>query len=155
MQALIVNLLAWDGVIIRKILAIVDMKNTVMTMRSACMGVVFSLALAACDDAPSRGSGGGQASVQTPAKPAVIHSELGEAGKSLYIRNGCIGCHGAGGQSRNPGKFPALAGQSAAYLVQQLQDFKSYKRRNPMMSSVAVNLKDEDIPALAAYLSEL
>lgn len=89
------------------------------------------------------------------AKPAVVHSELGEAGKSLYISNGCIGCHGAAGQSRNPGKFPALAGKSAEYLVQQLQDFKSYKRRNSMMSSVAVNLKDEDMPALAAYLSEL
>ena len=77
-----------------------------------------------------------QASAE-PAKPAIIHSELGEAGKSLYISNGCIGCHGAGGQSRNPGKFPALAGKSADYITQQLQDFKSYKRRNPMMSSVA------------------
>lgn len=93
--------------------------------------------------------------VAAPAQPAVVHSELGEAGKSLYISSGCIGCHGAAGQSRNPGKFPALAGKSADYLVQQLQDFKSYKRRNPMMSSVAVNLKDEDMPALAAYLSEL
>lgn len=90
-----------------------------------------------------------------PAKPAVIHSELGVAGRSLYSSNGCIGCHGVAGKSRNPGKFPMLTGQSADYIAQQLQDFKSYKRRNPMMSSVALNLQDEDIPKIAAYLSEL
>ncbi len=90
-----------------------------------------------------------------PAKPAVVHSDLGNAGKSLYISSGCVGCHGVGGQSRNPGKFPVLAGKSAEYLVQQLQDFKSYKRRNPMMSSVAVNLKEQDMAKIAAYLSEL
>lgn len=96
--------------------------------------------------------------VSTPpaaAKPEVVHSELGEAGKSLYISKGCIGCHGPGGQSRNGAKFPALAGQNAEYLVQQLQDFKSYKRRNAMMSSVAVNLDDADMLPIATYLAEL
>jgi len=111
-----------------------------------CLLSISAFSLSACKD---------KAADTAPAKPAVVHSELGNAGKSLYISNGCIGCHGAGGQSRNPGKFPALTGKSAEYLVEQLQDFKSYKRRNPMMSSVAVNLKDEDMPKIAAYLSEL
>lgn len=110
-----------------------------------CLLSLSAFSLSACKDK----------SEAAPAKPAVVHSELGNAGKSLYISSGCIGCHGAGGQSRNPGKFPVLAGQPAEYLVQQLQDFKSYKRRNPMMSSVAVNLKDEDMLKIAAYLSEL
>lgn len=106
-----------------------------------------ALSLMGCKEQPD--------SPAVPAKPAVVHSELGEAGKSLYISNGCIGCHGAAGQSRNPGKFPVLAGKSAEHLVQQLQDFKSYKRRNAMMSSVAVNLQDADMLKIAAYLSEL
>ena len=110
-----------------------------------CLLSISAFSVTACKE---------QASTEL-AKPVVTHSELGKAGKSLYLSSGCIGCHGAGGQSRNPGKFPALAGKSADYLVQQLQDFKSYKRRNPMMSSVAVNLKDEDMPKIAAYLSEL
>ena len=90
-----------------------------------------------------------------PNKPEIIHSKLGKIGKSLYISNGCINCHGAKGQSYNPSKFPILAGKPSQYLVQQLQNFKSYKRYNPMMNSVAVNLKDNDILTLSAYLSEL
>lgn len=110
-----------------------------------CLLGLSALSLSACKEKADA----------APAKPAVAHSELGHAGQSLYVSSGCVGCHGAGGQSRNPGKFPVLAGQSAEYLVQQLQDFKSYKRRNPMMSSVAVNLQEEDMLKIATYLSEL
>lgn len=91
----------------------------------------------------------------TTAKPEVVLSPDAEAGKSLYISKGCIGCHGPSGTSRNPGKFPVLAGQSADYLTEQLLAFKTYKRRNAMMTSVAVNLQDEDITLLSVYLSEL
>lgn len=77
------------------------------------------------------------------------------AGKSLYLSKGCIGCHGPEGKSRNPKTYPVLAGKSADYIVEQLTAFKTYKRRNPMMSSVAVNLQEEDMTQLAAYLSAM
>lgn len=62
----------------------------------------------------------------------------------------CMGCHGPKGISR-VASYPSLAGQSEAYLAEQLHAFRSGTRENPMMSSIAVSLSDDDILALAAY----
>ncbi|AZZ93286.1 c-type cytochrome [Hahella sp. KA22] len=66
----------------------------------------------------------------------------------------CAGCHGAEGVSNN-GVWPNLAGQKEGYLVKQLKDFRDGKRNDPMMSSMAKPLSDDDIANLAAYYSQL
>jgi cytochrome c553 len=66
--------------------------------------------------------------------------------------NQCFACHGADGISKMP-DAPNLAGQNEAYLVKALNDFKSGKRENEMMSLMAKGLSDEDIAQLAAYYS--
>ncbi len=48
----------------------------------------------------------------------------------------CMGCHGLAGNSTIP-TFPKLAGQGEAYLIKQLQHFKSGERKNAMMNGVA------------------
>ena len=48
-----------------------------------------------------------------------------------------------------------LAGQKAGYLKKQLQDFKTGKRQDPMMSGLAKPLSSTDIENLAAYYSSL
>ncbi|MFO1109650.1 MAG: c-type cytochrome [Bradyrhizobium sp.] len=63
----------------------------------------------------------------------------------------CAGCHGDKGQGFPP--FPALAGKPEAYQVKALQDFKSGARSNPMMSSMAAMLSDQDMENLAAYFA--
>ena len=45
----------------------------------------------------------------------------------------------------------SLAFLSPVYLLQQLQDFKSGQRRNPMMDAVVVNLQAADLKTLAAH----
>ncbi len=40
----------------------------------------------------------------------------------------CAACHGPGGAKPIAGNYPKLAGQGEAYLVKQLQDYKSGKR---------------------------
>jgi len=65
----------------------------------------------------------------------------------------CIGCHGADGNSLNP-IWPKLAGQSAAYLEKQLVDYKSGKRKDPMMSGMAMPLNDQDIANLSAFFAK-
>jgi cytochrome c553 len=65
----------------------------------------------------------------------------------------CAGCHGANGQGIPP--TPALAGKSADYLVQQLKDFKSGKRDNPVMKGMAAGLSDQDMANVAAYYASL
>jgi cytochrome c553 len=62
----------------------------------------------------------------------------------------CQACHGANGVSRNQ-HVPNLAGQQAAYLVLQLQAFKTGTRRNSSMEAVAAQLSDAEMNALADY----
>src|SRR5687767_6317337 len=65
----------------------------------------------------------------------------------------CLACHGMNGNSTNP-EWPALAGQNAKYVKEQLQLFKKGERVNPLMSPMAATLTDQDIADLAAYYSQ-
>lgn len=66
----------------------------------------------------------------------------------------CAACHGMNGVSNND-LWPNLAGQKAGYLVKALKDFKAGNRNDPMMSSQAKMLSEEDMANLAAYYSSL
>ena len=66
----------------------------------------------------------------------------------------CSACHGPGGQSISP-VFPNLAGQQAAYIMLQLDAFRSHQRGDPnaqaYMWGMASQLSDDTIQALANY----
>jgi cytochrome c553 len=66
----------------------------------------------------------------------------------------CAACHGAAGISAIP-MYPNLAGQKEVYLVKQLKDFKSGKRKDPVMGAMAMPLSDEDIANISAYYASL
>ncbi len=66
----------------------------------------------------------------------------------------CMACHGPAGISTNP-TFPHLAGQNAAYLVRQLERFRSGERYDALMTPVAQSLSDDDISALAMYFDSV
>jgi len=66
----------------------------------------------------------------------------------------CAACHGPQGISNNV-LWPNLAGQKKGYLVKQLKDFHSGKRKNALMSSIAKSLTAEEIENLARYYSSL
>jgi|SRR5271166_4781043 len=69
----------------------------------------------------------------------------------------CAWCHGPRGNSISP-IYPALAGQKAWYLIEQLQAFRAQTRRDPyargMMWGMAAQLDDTQIAALADYFSK-
>ena len=65
----------------------------------------------------------------------------------------CAGCHGAHGEGR--AQNPALAGISESKFEQAIKDFKSGKRKNPMMKMFAGKLGSKDVANLAAYYSSL
>lgn len=75
-----------------------------------------------------------------------------EAGKAKSLT--CGACHGAEGNSANA-LWPNLAGQNAPYIQAQLMAFKSGLRKNPLMSSQAMLLSDEDMADLAVYFESL
>lgn len=75
-----------------------------------------------------------------------------EAGKAKALT--CTACHGAEGHSANP-LWPNLAGQHAGYIQAQLKAFKDGTRQDPLMSSQAMMLTDEDMANLAVYFESL
>lgn len=64
----------------------------------------------------------------------------------------CAVCHGEAGISTLP-NAPHLAGQPAAYIEEQLRNFRSGKRQSEVMSVVAKPLSDADIADLAAWFA--
>jgi cytochrome c553 len=74
-----------------------------------------------------------------------------QAGKAKATA--CAACHGANGEGKAPN--PALAGKSEAEFVQALKDYKSGKRTNAIMKTLAGPLSDQDVANLAAYYASL
>ena len=70
---------------------------------------------------------------------------------------GCNQCHGPGGIGVGTA-FPKLAGQPAAYIEKQLNDWKAGNRANDplaLMAGVTKKLDDGQIKAVAAYYASL
>ena len=82
---------------------------------------------------------------------------LAEEGERLYRSgngagiSGCQACHGARGEGA--GEVPRLAGQRAAYLREQLEDFSMITRVHDTMNPHARNMTEDQINALVAFLS--
>ncbi len=75
-----------------------------------------------------------------------------EAGKAKSMT--CTACHGAEGNSTLP-TWPNIAGQSASYIVAQLNAFKGGLRTDPLMAPQAMMLSDEDMRNVAVYFESL
>ena len=76
-----------------------------------------------------------------------------DAGKGQTIATQvCAACHGADGNSGTPVN-PKLAQQHPEYTVKQLQEFKSGKRANAVMSGMAATLSDADMKNIAYWLA--
>lgn len=68
----------------------------------------------------------------------------------------CSNCHGVTGIATSP-NFPNLAGQTEAYVIAQLNGFKSHDRQDPAgfeyMWGLSRSLTDDQIKGLAAYFA--
>jgi len=78
----------------------------------------------------------------------------GDAKKGKAKAMMCASCHGAKGISSAP-MWPNLAGQKAAYLVKQMKDFKSGKRKDASMAGMVAGLTQADMENIAAYYASL
>jgi cytochrome c553 len=92
------------------------------------------------------------------AKPAVAKAEAPNVAKPDLAKGAasfaavCAACHGADGNSGIPAN-PKLAQQHPAYLMDELQDFKTGKRSNPVMKGFASALSDDDMRNIAYWLA--
>ncbi len=62
----------------------------------------------------------------------------------------CAACHSADGSRGSPAQ-PILQGQHPEYLVKQLSEYKSGKRKNPIMQGIASVLSEDDMKNVAAF----
>ena len=70
----------------------------------------------------------------------------------------CSACHGPTGSGNPQAIFPLIHGQYAAYVEKTLNDYKSGARGNDaagIMRSVATKLSEDEISAVADYVSTL
>jgi cytochrome c553 len=79
----------------------------------------------------------------------------GDAAKGKEKAAVCSACHGPDGNTPLSPEYPRLAGQPDDYLEKALRDYKSGKRKNPLMGPQAQNLSKQDMKDLAAYFSGL
>ena len=73
-------------------------------------------------------------------------------------KGGCSACHGKDAKTPLMPMYPKIAGQNAAYIVQQMKDIKSGARNNGMsvaMKGIMHMVNDAEIEAIAKYLSGL
>jgi cytochrome c553 len=83
----------------------------------------------------------------------LSHPSAVSIGRGATLALQCAICHGARGLSQ--ADTPNLAGQYAASIYKELQDFKSGARTSAVMSPQVVNLTDQDMQDVAAYYAFL
>ena len=66
----------------------------------------------------------------------------------------CVACHGPDGAKTQTPDFPVLAGQYSDYIVHALQDYKSGKRKNPVMAGIIGSVDARDFEAIAQFFSQ-
>jgi len=84
---------------------------------------------------------------------APVMAQDAKAGRAKASQQ-CAVCHGANGISQHP-EAPNLAGQIEMYVAKSLEEFRSGKRSNEMMTVVAKELTDADIANLAAWYASI
>ena len=87
------------------------------------------------------------------ARPALA-APTGNAAAGKRKAGTCAACHGDGNKTIND-TYPKLAGQYPEYLEKALHEYKSGKRKNPIMGGMAKPLSEQDIADLAAYFGSL
>ena len=91
------------------------------------------------------------------AVPAAAEEEALD-GAGLYQQRTCIACHGADARTPILPEYPKLAGQNAAYALQQMIDIKSGARSNAntaAMKGVMHLVTEAEMKTLAEYIAGL
>lgn len=84
--------------------------------------------------------------------PAVVTGKVDLVKGEASYGTVCVACHAADGNSMIPAN-PKLAQQHPEYLVKQLQEFKSGKRSNAIMTGMVAALSEQDMKNIAAWLA--
>ncbi len=93
------------------------------------------------------------------ALPALAaHAADNDGAQKLYTQSvaaTCANCHGTEGRAQAGAAVPGLAGQSADYIVAQMNAFRSGERKATIMHQIAKGFSEEQTQQLATYFAGL
>ena len=93
------------------------------------------------------------ASYYSAKPPQSVTRNPGEFSAGRNVRAYCVACHGMNGNTVTS-LWPNLAGQKQGYLYKTLMDYKSGKRKHPIMQVIANELSNQQIADVAKYYSQ-
>jgi cytochrome c553 len=89
-----------------------------------------------------------------PAGAAAATPIKGDAEAGAAKAATCLACHGPNGNGSINPEWPAIAGQNATYIAEQIALIKDGKRPNPQMWPIVQGLTAQDMADLAAYFAQ-
>ncbi|MEM6489384.1 MAG: c-type cytochrome [Pseudomonadota bacterium] len=89
---------------------------------------------------------------QDPAPALAVLQIQGDPAYGAYLSGECVTCHQASGADDG---IPSITGWPTEIFVTVMHAYKNKHRPHPVMQSVASNLADDEIAALAAYFEGL
>ncbi|GIU01413.1 hypothetical protein TSL6_19190 [Sulfurovum sp. TSL6] len=102
------------------------------------------------------------ATSETPAAPEATEAPAAvpatpPASPAAYAK--CKGCHGANGKTKALGKSAVIAGQDKEALITSLNEYKAGTKNvagmGSLMTAQVATMSDEEIEAVAEYLSQI
>ena len=85
---------------------------------------------------------------------AAVAPQAWAQAKGTITVDACVPCHGAAAPAVAGGPvFPMLDGQQPVYLIKQLREYRSGKRKSPVMAPLAAALQPQQIAVMAAHFS--
>jgi len=114
---------------------------------------VFVKSLLVATLAVANAAAAGAAEAQRPAKPDPAKgATLYDSGDNARGLPACLSCHGANGNSTIAAN-PKLSNQIEAYTHKQLVDFTTPQRVNPIMTTYAKMLTEQEKKDISAWLA--
>jgi cytochrome c553/cytochrome c2 len=89
--------------------------------------------------------------------PRALHAQRANEspGQMPAAVQACVGCHGKDGEGNSNSGSPRIAGQSAYYLLKQLDSYANGSRRDRVMEPIAKGLPPEIRADIAAHYATI
>jgi cytochrome c553 len=88
--------------------------------------------------------------ISAPIREAVCGQ--GDPALGQYLSSECVTCHQLSGEYQG---IPPIVGWPTQSFVEIMNEYRTKKRSNPIMRTIAGRLSPEEIAALAAYFGSL
>jgi cytochrome c553 len=87
-----------------------------------------------------------------PANTAEVAGNIATEREFIAKMGMCNQCHGANGTPVRPG-IPTIWGQDQAYLLKQIQDFRTKARDAELMTWAAITIHEPEMPVVAQFFA--